>query len=44
MTRHPGELLLFNVMFSSSSIPFAVILVPLFVIVVKSVLGNPGSC
>jgi multiple sugar transport system permease protein len=39
--RFAGRRLLFNVMFSSLSIPFAVILVPLFVIVVKSGLGNP---
>jgi hypothetical protein len=33
--------LLFGVMFSSLSVPFAVILVPLFVILVKSGLGSP---
>ena len=39
--RFAGKRLLFGVMFSSLSIPFAVILVPLFVILVKSGLGSP---
>ncbi|MFF7788324.1 ABC transporter permease subunit [Streptomyces sp. NPDC007991] len=39
--RFAGKRLLFNVMFSSLSIPFAVILVPLFVILVKTGLGSP---
>ncbi|MEV2212065.1 carbohydrate ABC transporter permease [Streptomyces sp. NPDC050997] len=39
--RFAGRALLFNVMFSSLSIPFAVILVPLFVMLVKTGLGSP---
>ncbi|TPQ17515.1 carbohydrate ABC transporter permease [Streptomyces sporangiiformans] len=39
--RFAGKQLLFGVMFSSLSIPFAVILVPLFVILVKTGLGSP---
>lgn len=39
--RFRGRQPLFTVMFSSLSIPFAVILVPLFVLVVKSGLSNP---
>ena len=39
--RFAGRRLLFGVMFSSLSIPFAVILVPLFVILVKTGLGSP---
>ncbi|MGX1911598.1 carbohydrate ABC transporter permease [Streptomyces phaeochromogenes] len=39
--RFAGKRLLFGVMFSSLSIPFAVILVPLFVILVKTGLGSP---
>lgn len=36
-----GKSVLFSLMFSSLSIPFAVILVPLFVLLVKAGLGNP---
>ncbi|WP_432519759.1 carbohydrate ABC transporter permease [Kineococcus sp. SYSU DK006] len=36
-----GKQVLFSLMFSSLSIPFAVILVPLFVLLVKAGLGNP---
>ncbi|MFI0822030.1 carbohydrate ABC transporter permease [Streptomyces sp. NPDC021098] len=39
--RFTGRTFLFGVMFSSLSIPFAVVLVPLFVILVKTGLGNP---
>ena len=39
--RFAGRRLLFGVMFSSLSIPFSVILVPLFVVVVKTGLGSP---
>lgn len=39
--RFRGRRILFAVMFSSLSIPFAVILVPLFILVVKSGLANP---
>src|SRR5690625_1514364 len=39
--RFRGKRILFTVMFSSLSIPFAVILIPLFVLVVKSGLANP---
>ncbi|MFF0163593.1 carbohydrate ABC transporter permease [Streptomyces sp. NPDC005263] len=39
--RFAGRTLLFNVMFSSLSIPFAVVLVPLFVMLVKTGLGSP---
>ncbi|MEY9996453.1 multiple sugar transport system permease protein [Streptomyces sp. V4I8] len=39
--RFTGRRLLFGVMFSSLSIPFAVILVPLFVMLVKTGLGSP---
>lgn len=39
--RFRGKRVLFTVMFSSLSIPFAVILVPLFILVVKSGLGTP---
>ncbi|ACZ21105.1 ABC-type sugar transport system, permease component [Sanguibacter keddieii DSM 10542] len=39
--RFRGKGPLFTIMFSSLSIPFAVILVPLFVLLVKSGLGNP---
>jgi multiple sugar transport system permease protein len=39
--RFAGKRPLFNVMFSSLSVPFAVILVPLFVILVKTGLGSP---
>lgn len=39
--RFAGRRVLFAVMFSSLSIPFAVILVPIFVLVVKSGLSNP---
>ena len=39
--RFRGKQALFTVMFSSLSIPFAVILVPLFILVVKSGLSNP---
>ncbi|WP_226961979.1 MULTISPECIES: carbohydrate ABC transporter permease [Streptomyces] len=39
--RFAGKRLLFGVMFSSLSVPFAVILVPLFILVVKSGLSNP---
>jgi multiple sugar transport system permease protein len=36
-----GKRLLFSVMFSSLSVPFAVILIPLFILTVKSGLSNP---
>lgn len=36
-----GKSVLFSLMFSSLSIPFAVILVPLFVLLVKAGLGTP---
>lgn len=36
-----GKKILFNIMFSSLSIPFAVILVPLFILVVKTGLSAP---
>lgn len=39
--RFRGRCVLFAVMFSSLSVPFAVILVPLFILVVKSGLANP---
>lgn len=39
--RFRGKRILFAVMFSSLSVPFAVILVPLFILVVKSGLTNP---
>ncbi|MFK4788998.1 carbohydrate ABC transporter permease [Microbacterium sp. ZW T5_56] len=39
--RFRGRRVLFAVMFSSLSVPFAVILVPLFILVVKSGLANP---
>ncbi|MEZ0164354.1 carbohydrate ABC transporter permease [Kineococcus sp. LSe6-4] len=39
--RFAGKRVLFALMFSSLSIPFAVILVPLFVLLVKAGLGNP---
>ena len=39
--RFRGRRILFAVMFSSLSVPFAVILVPLFILVVKSGLSNP---
>jgi ABC-type glycerol-3-phosphate transport system permease component len=39
--RFRGKGPLFSLMFSSLSIPFAVILVPLFVLLVKAGLGNP---
>jgi len=39
--RFAGKRVLFTVMFSSLSIPFAVILVPLFILVVKGHLSNP---
>lgn len=39
--RFAGKQVLFTVMFSSLSVPFAVILVPLFIIMVKSGLSNP---
>jgi ABC-type glycerol-3-phosphate transport system permease component len=39
--RFAGKRVLFGVMFGSLSIPFAVILVPLFVILVKTGLGSP---
>ncbi|APX34985.1 sugar ABC transporter permease [Brachybacterium sp. P6-10-X1] len=39
--RFRGKRVLFAVMFSSLSIPFAVILIPLFILVVKSGLANP---
>lgn len=39
--RFRGKQVLFTVMFSSLSVPFAVILVPLFILVVKSNLSNP---
>ncbi|GMA33362.1 carbohydrate ABC transporter permease [Litorihabitans aurantiacus] len=39
--RFRGRQVLFTVMFSSLSIPFAVILVPLFILVVKSGLSTP---
>lgn len=39
--RFAGKRILFTVMFSSLSIPFAVILVPLFILTVKSGLSEP---
>lgn len=39
--RFRGKQLLFTIMFSSLSVPFAVILVPLFVLLVKTGLGSP---
>lgn len=39
--RFAGKRILFNVMFSSLSIPFAVILVPLFILTVKTGLSEP---
>ncbi|WP_425861006.1 carbohydrate ABC transporter permease [Arthrobacter sp. TWP1-1] len=36
-----GKKILFNIMFSSLSVPFAVILVPLFILVVKTGLSEP---
>lgn len=39
--RFRGKQALFTVMFSSLAVPFAVILVPLFVLLVKSGLGSP---
>lgn len=39
--RFRGKRVLFAVMFSSLSIPFAVVLIPLFILVVKSGLANP---
>lgn len=39
--RFAGKRVLFNIMFSSLSIPFAVILVPLFILVVKTGLSDP---
>lgn len=39
--RFAGRKVLFNIMFSSMSIPFAVILVPLFILVVKTGVSNP---
>lgn len=39
--RFRGKRILFAIMFSSLSIPFAVILIPLFILVVKSGLANP---
>jgi len=39
--RFRGRRVLFTIMFSSLSIPFAVILVPLFILVVKSGLSTP---
>jgi multiple sugar transport system permease protein len=39
--RFRGKRVLFAIMFSSLSIPFAVILIPLFILVVKSGLANP---
>ncbi|KQO61506.1 sugar ABC transporter permease [Curtobacterium sp. Leaf261] len=39
--RFRGKRVLFTVMFSSLSVPFAVILVPLFILVVKSGLSTP---
>lgn len=39
--RFRGKRVLFAIMFSSLSVPFAVILIPLFVLVVKSGLANP---
>ncbi|GAA1726730.1 carbohydrate ABC transporter permease [Brachybacterium phenoliresistens] len=39
--RFRGKRILFAVMFSSLSVPFAVILIPLFILVVKSGLANP---
>ncbi|MFC0673249.1 carbohydrate ABC transporter permease [Brachybacterium hainanense] len=39
--RFRGKRILFAIMFSSLSVPFAVILIPLFVLVVKSGLANP---
>jgi multiple sugar transport system permease protein len=39
--RFAGKRLLFGVMFSSLSVPFAVILIPLFILVVKTGFSNP---
>jgi ABC-type glycerol-3-phosphate transport system permease component len=39
--RFAGKRILFNIMFSSLSIPFAVILVPLFILVVKTGVSDP---
>lgn len=39
--RFRGKQVLFAIMFSSLAIPFAVILIPLFILVVKSGLANP---
>lgn len=39
--RFRGKQALFTIMFSSLSVPFAVILVPLFVLLVKTGLGSP---
>lgn len=39
--RFAGKQALFTIMFSSLSVPFAVILVPLFILMVKSGLSNP---
>jgi multiple sugar transport system permease protein len=39
--RFRGKQILFTIMFSSLSVPFAVILVPLFILIVKSNLSNP---
>jgi multiple sugar transport system permease protein len=39
--RFVGKRILFAVMFSSLSVPFAVILIPLFILIVKTHLSNP---
>ncbi|MGP4114369.1 carbohydrate ABC transporter permease [Streptomyces sp. 4N509B] len=39
--RFAGKRVLFTIMFSSLSVPFAVILIPLFILVVKSGFSNP---
>ncbi len=39
--RFAGKRVLFSIMFSSLSVPFAVILIPLFILVVKSGFANP---
>ncbi|MEO3749092.1 carbohydrate ABC transporter permease [Streptomyces sp. B6B3] len=39
--RFAGKRVLFSIMFSSLSVPFAVILIPLFILVVKSGFSNP---
>ncbi|MDG6107654.1 carbohydrate ABC transporter permease [Dactylosporangium aurantiacum] len=39
--RFRGKNVLFNIMFSSLTVPFAVIVVPLFVMLVKTGLNNP---